>query len=66
VSRSSYSELVELISRLQFESQYDAAKTCVKALYVLNRQDKRIFELQDRVEQLESKLKALGEKSESD
>ena len=66
MSRSSYSELVELISRLQFESQYDAAKTCVKALYVLNRQDKRIFELQDRVEQLESKLKALGEKSESD
>jgi hypothetical protein len=57
---------VELISRLQFESQYDAAKTCVKALYVLNRQDKRIFELQDLVEQLESKLKTLGEKSESD
>ena len=66
MSRSSYSELVELISRLQFESQYDAAKTCVKALYVLNRQDKRIFELQDLVEQLESKLKTLGEKSESD
>ena len=66
MSKPSYPELVELISRLQFESRYDEAKVCVKALYILNRQDKKIFELQDTVEQLEDKIKTLGEKSESD
>ena len=44
--KNTYPELVELISKLQFESRYDDAKICVKALYDLSRQDKRISELE--------------------
>jgi len=45
-NKKTYPELVELISKLQFESRYDDAKICVKALYDLERKDKRISELE--------------------
>jgi len=44
--KKTYPELVELISKLQFESRYDDAKICVKALYDLERKDKRIAKLE--------------------
>ena len=44
-----YPKLVELISKLQFESRYDDAKICVKALYNLERKDKRIAELEHQL-----------------
>jgi len=47
--KKTYPELVELISKLQFESRYDDAKICVKALYDLDRKDKRIAELEHQM-----------------
>jgi len=47
--KKSYPELVELISKLQFESRYDDAKICVKSLYDLDRKDKRTAELEHRL-----------------
>jgi len=44
-----YPKLVELISKLQFESRYDDAKICVKALYDLDRKDKRTAELEHQM-----------------
>jgi len=47
--KKTYPELVELISKLQFESRYDDAKICVKALYDLDRKDKRTAELEHQM-----------------
>ena len=47
--KKSCPELVELISKLQFESRYDDAKICVKALYDLERKDKRTAELEHQM-----------------
>ena len=47
--KKSYPELVELISKLQFESRYEDAKICVKALYDFERKDKRIAELEHQM-----------------
>jgi len=47
--KKSYPELVELISKLQFESRYEDAKICVKALYDFERKDKRISELEHQM-----------------
>ena len=48
--KKTYPDLVELISKLQFESRYDDAKICVKALYDLERKDKIISELRKEVD----------------
>ena len=48
-NKKTYPELVELISKLQFESRYDDAKICVKALYDLEKKDKRIAELEHQL-----------------
>jgi hypothetical protein len=45
-NKKTYPELVELISKLQFESRYGDAKICVKALYDLEIKDKRIAKLE--------------------
>ena len=47
--KKTYPELVELISKLQFESRYDDAKISVKALYDLERKDKHIGELEHQL-----------------
>jgi hypothetical protein len=44
--KKTYPDLVKLILALQDAELYEQAKICVKALYVLTQQNKRIFELE--------------------
>jgi len=50
--KKTYPEFVKLILALQDAELYEQAKICVKALYELERKDKRIVELDDENKKL--------------
>jgi hypothetical protein len=64
--KKTYPEFVKLILALQDAELYEQAKICVKALYILNRKDKRIAELEahlfsaNNAERRHSKMYPIG------